>query len=344
VLELDGSRGEGGGQVLRTALSLALATRTPFRLANVRAGREKPGLRPQHLAALEAAAAVGDAVVEGAEVGSGLVTFTPRGLRGGDHAFDVGTAGSAVLVLQTVLPPLLVGTQRSRIVVQGGTHNPLAPPFEFLQKTYVPLIRRMGPRVKVTLERAGFAPAGGGEIRAEVKPAARLEPLVLEERGEIERLVARALVAKLPLHVAARELGVVRKRLGWPPSSLKVEVVPGSRGPGNVLLLEIRSQNVTEVVSSFGRPGLPAEAVADGAVAEALRYLGAGVAVGAHLADQLLLPLALAGGGSFTTLPLSGHAHTQIDLIRAFLPVAIRVEDAGPDRVRVSVARAGDAA
>jgi RNA 3'-terminal phosphate cyclase (ATP) len=339
VLALDGSLGEGGGQVLRTALSLSLCTGKPFRLEHVRAGREKPGLRPQHVAALRAAAAVGDAALEGDEIGSREVSFAPRGIRPGEHRFDVGTAGSAVLVLQTVLPPLWTAPRRSSLVVLGGTHNPLAPPFEFLQRCYVPLLRRMGPRVRLSLERAGFAPTGQGEIRAEVKPAGRLEPLVLEERGGIERLVARALVSKLPLHVAARELGVVRKKLGWPQSSLKVEVVPGTQSPGNLLLLELVSEHVTEIVSSFGRPGLPAEAVANDAVRQALRYLEAGVPVGEHLADQLILPLALAGAGSFLTLSLSSHAHTQIDLIPHFLPVRIETDVVGPDQVRVRVSR-----
>src|SRR5687768_8335334 len=160
---LDGSQGEGGGQVLRTSLGLSLLTGTPFKIENIRANRSPPGLRRQHLTAVEAAAQVGDAEVEGAAVGARALTFTPRAVKTGDFRFAVGTAGSCTLVLQTVLPALMTRATASRLVLEGGTHNPMAPPFDFLERVYLPLLERMGPRVSMTLERPGFYPAGGGK-------------------------------------------------------------------------------------------------------------------------------------------------------------------------------------
>lgn len=338
MLTIDGARGEGGGQVLRSALALSLATGTSFRVERMRAGRPKPGLMRQHLTALEAAAAIGEADTEGAVIGARELVFRPRRLRPGAYRFAVGTAGSTGLVLQTILLPLLTAPAPSSLTLEGGTHNPHAPPFDFLAGAFLPLLRRMGARVDARLELAGFYPAGGGRMAVEVAPVPALAPLALVARGAPRRRRARALVSRLPRKIGDRELAVVRSRLGWQDDELEVVVLAeGMAGPGNVLLLEIESQHVTEIVTGFGEVGVRAEAVAEAAVQEARRYLAADVPVGPHLADQLLLPLALAGGGVFRTLPLSRHASTNIDVIRAFLPVSVDVARVGDAAVEVTV-------
>jgi RNA 3'-terminal phosphate cyclase (ATP) len=324
VLTIDGSQGEGGGQILRTALALSLVTGTPFTIEKIRAGRRKPGLLRQHLTAVNAAVAVGGAEVDGATLGSQTLVFRPRAVKPGEYRFAIGTAGSTGLVIQTVLPALLTASGPSTLTLEGGTHNPAAPPFDFLARAFLPLVERMGPRVAAVLDRPGFYPAGGGRCAVRITPVARLEPLTLLERGAIKQRRARALVAHLPRQIADRELAVVRSRLGWSDDELETVVVNGDTpGPGNVLLLEVESERLTEIFCGFGEVGIRAESVAEHAAKEARRYLAAGVPVGVHLADQLLVPLALAGAGSFRTIGLSSHSRTNLDIIRLFSPTRI---------------------
>jgi RNA 3'-terminal phosphate cyclase (ATP) len=326
MIRIDGSKGEGGGQVLRTSLALSLVTGRPFQMVNIRAGRSKPGLLRQHLTAVKAAEAVGEAEVTGAELHSKDLTFRPRSVKPGDYHFAVGTAGSATLVLQTVLPALLSASGPSTLVLEGGTHNPAAPPFDFLAKSYLPLVRRMGPEVEASLERPGFFPAGGGKFSVSVLPSP-LKPLHLLERGKVVRRQATAMIAQVPYDVAKRELETVGRKLGWYPDERRVEELKRSVGPGNVVSLEVESEHVTEVFTAFGERGVRAEDVAEAAAEEARVYLDAGVPVGEHLCDQLLLLLALARGGSFRTLPLDGHAQTQIETFAHFLDVKISVNE-----------------
>ncbi len=330
-LKIDGSMGEGGGQILRSSLALSLITGRPVEIENIRAGREKPGLLRQHLTAVNAAAEVGGARVEGAALRSTHLSFHPGKVRPGEHRFAVGTAGSTTLVLQTVLPALLTAPGPSTLVLEGGTHNPFAPPFDFLDKAFLPLLRRMGPRVEATLERAGFYPAGGGRFEVRIEPVAKLGRLDLPERGEIKRRLARALVAGLPASIGHREVKAVRDLLSWERESLAVEEVRGSPGMGNILCLEVESEHVTEVFTAFGQRGVPAESVAARAVEEARAYLASGAPVGVHLADQLLLPMALAGGGSFRTQAPSRHTLTNIEVLKMFLDVEIEVKKVGRD-------------
>lgn len=329
MITIDGSFGEGGGQILRTALGLSMFTGQPFRIEKVRAGRRNPGLLRQHLTAVRAAAKIGQAEVAGANLGSTQLTFTPGRIAHGDYHFAVGTAGSATLVLQTVLPALLISDNddlRTRLTLEGGTHNPFAPPFDFLAKAFLPLIERMGARIEARLERYGFYPAGGGRFEIAITPAKRLEPIELIERGKILDRRATALVAHLPRNIAERELGVVHRKLSWPQEWLKAESTTNSPGPGNIVTLEIECENGAEVFTGFGERGVAAEAVADQAVIAARRYLASDTAVGEHLADQLLLPMALARGGSFTTVPPSRHTSTNIEIIRKFLDIEIGAE------------------
>ena len=337
MLTIDGSMGEGGGQILRTALSLSLTSGRAVRVEKIRAGRQKPGLHRQHLAAVEAARQVSGARVEGAEPGSMTLTFAPKDVRHGDLHIVVGGAGSATLVLQTVLPALMILEGTSNVVVEGGTHNPKAPPFEFLADTLAPLLRSMGPGLDLQLERHGFYPRGGGRLRATVSGVSRLTPLTLLERGPVEERRARALVAGLPLHVAERELDVLRRALELEDDELEPREVRDALGPGNIVTLELRCEHVTETLSGFGERGLPAESVAEGVVHAARRYLAARVPVGEHLADQLLVPMALAGGGSFLTTEPTSHMTTCAAAIEQLLGVRTTVTRVGEVAHRVDL-------
>ncbi len=337
MLDLDGRTGEGGGQILRSALTLSVITGRPFRIRHIRAGRRKPGLLRQHLTAVRAAARVGQATVTGAELHSGAITFAPSGRLSGEWRFAVGSAGSATLVAQTVLPALLGAAEPSSVTVEGGTHNMSAPPFEFLERAFLPLLRRMGAGVEASLERAGFYPSGGGELTLRVRPAPALAPLALDEGGELRRVRVEAMVAGLPRSIAQREVAAVSRQLAVRPEDLAVTELPAAWGPGNVVFVTVERAHVTEVFTGFGRRGVRAEQVGLEAAGEAKRYLDSGAAVGGHLADQLLLPLALAGGGSFTTVAVSRHLETNAWVIEQFLPLAVAMRTDARGRCRVEV-------
>jgi RNA 3'-terminal phosphate cyclase (ATP) len=266
---------------------------------------------------VKAAAAVGAAEVHGAEVGSTALAFTPRALVAGEHRFAIGTAGSATLVLQTVLPALLHADAPATVIVEGGTHNTLAPPFEYLARVYVPLLRRMGVEAEVTLQRHGFYPAGGGCLRLDVRPG-RLRPIELLTRGELVERSATVLLSRLPFDIARRELDTLRTRLGWDEGCFRPRAVQDAMGPGNIVEIEIAHGEVTELFSAVGERGVLAETVATRAADEAEDYLASGVPVGRHLADQLVLPMALAGGGAFVTQSPTPHFATQCMIVSRF--------------------------
>lgn len=337
MIIIDGSQGEGGGQILRSSLALSLVTGRPFRIEKIRAGRKKPGLMRQHLTAVEAASAVGRADVEGARIGSQQLVFAPTTIRGGNYHFAVGTAGSCTLVLQTVLPALLIADTASELVLEGGTHNPYAPPYDFLSRAFLPLIGRMGPKVSTILQRPGFYPAGGGKFSVAVEPAAKLERIDLPVRGTVLNRSARAIVARLPRSIGERELKVVRDRLGWSEDCCHVEDADSSPGPGNILCVEIESEHCTEVFTGFGELGVSAEKVAKDTVRLVEEYLSANVPVGPYLADQLLLPMALAGGGSFRTIAPTRHMTTNAEVIRLFLPVEADMRQHAPNDWEIRV-------
>lgn len=334
VIELDGAI--GGGQVLRSALSLSMVTGRAFRIGQIRARRSRPGLLRQHLTAVMAAAEVCGARICGAHLDSQALSFEPGVIRAGDFKFAIGTAGSCTLVLQTLLPALMRAPQASRVTISGGTHNPLAPPTDFLSRSWLPLLRRMGGDVELDVLRHGFVPAGGGEIAVRVQPSSLMR-LDLCERGEAISRQALALTAGLAPTVAQRELNHVAKRLNWPSDALQHVTIDPARGPGNVLLLEYAFEHVTEVFSAFGRVSLRAEKVADAAINQAADWLRSDAAVAEHLADQLLLPMALAGGGSFTTPRMTDHLRSNIEVIQLFLPVRIDCQEEGSDRLRLEI-------
>jgi len=341
MIVLDGSVGEGGGQILRTSLSLALITGTPFRIERIRAKRAKPGLLRQHLTAVMAATEISSAQVEGAKLGSKELTFTPGPVRAGSYRFAVGSAGSAMLVLQTVLPALLRADAPSDLELEGGTHNPMAPSFEFLQRAFLPIVRRMGATVTTTLERMGFYPAGGGRARVHVEPTAQLTPIEILDRGAVQSLFGQASVAALPRHVAEREMKVLEQELGTKHGSMQraVQVLDERVGPANMLTVEVQSENVTELFTAYGQKGVRAEDVASHLAKDVKRYLNAEVPAGEYLADQLLLPMALAGKGAFLTIKPSTHTTTQAETIARFLDVKTRFEQVGEDRWKVEVAK-----
>lgn len=318
MIIIDGSEGEGGGQVVRNALALSLVTGQPFRITNIRGGREKPGLMRQHVTAIEAALTIGGAVCEGVSVGSSELTFTPGRIVPGDYRFAVGTAGSTSLVLQTVLMPLLLADTPSRLVLEGGTHNMMAPPFEFIERAFLPVINRMGPHVSARLTRHGFFPRGGGKIEIDITPG-KLSALECLDRGALKSVSATALFAGLPFDIAEREIKVGRKLLpDWPEDAFAVRQLSEEQGPGNVLLLEAIFEHAVEVVTGFGKLGVSAESLAKTAAQRMAGFLASDAFAGPYLADQLLLPFALAGGGSFTTVKPSQHARTAADVIQRF--------------------------
>ena len=319
MIEIDGSEGEGGGQVVRNACALSLVTGEPFRITNVRGRREKPGLMRPHVTAVEAACRIGGATCEGLTVGASDIAFRPGRVTPGEYHFAVGTAGSTGLVLQTVLMPLLLADAPSRLVLEGGTHNMLAPPFDFIARSFLPVINRMGPRVEAKLVRHGFYPRGGGRIEIDITPA-KLVPVECMTRGALLERSATTLVAALPPGVAERIDATARKTLpDWPDEAFAIRELPVDQGPGVILMLEAAFEQVTEVVSGFGRLGLSAERVAPTATGRMAGYLASDAFAGPYLADQLWLPFALAGAGAFTTVKPSQHSRTAADVIARFL-------------------------
>ena len=332
MIDIDGSAGEGGGQILRTSLALAMCTGQAFTLARIRARRAKPGLMRQHLTCVNAATAVSGATVQGAELGSGTLVFEPGSVTAGEYAFSVGTAGSCTLVLQTVWPALMLAGASSRLTLSGGTHNPMAPPFHFLERCYAPLLRRLGADSALALRRLGFYPAGGGEIEATIHPAAdALRPFDLLERGARLESYAECLAPALPSAVARRELDALARELAWTPEQLRTPVVRQNEGPGNALMATLVHEHVCELVTHFGEKGVSSEAVANAVAREVRAYEGSAAALGPHLADQWALPLALAvwrrgGTAAYTCTELTDHATTNFAVIERFLPVRFETQ------------------
>ena len=267
---------------------------------------------------MTAAAEVGRARVEGAAVGSQYFSFEPGKVAAGDYTFHIGTAGSTTLVLQTVLPPLMIADGPSLLTLEGGTHNVHAPPFDFIQRAFLPLVNRTGPNVAAELQRYGFYPPGGGKLTVLIEPTGERRRIDLTERGRVCSRLARALVIKIRPTVAERELRVVGERLGWDGDELQLETSTNALSPGNVLTLEVETEHLTELFTGMGERGLRAETVAERVCDEVQNYLDAGAPVGEHLADQLLIPFALAAGGSYTTGTPSLHTTTNIEVIKQF--------------------------
>ena len=339
MIEIDGTYGEGGGQILRTTLSLSMITGTPVRMRRIRARRPQPGLRPQHLKCVEAAAAVSRARVEGARLGAQTLSFVPRAVVPGSYRFDIGTAGAACLVLQMLAPALARAGAASSVTVSGGTHVPWSPCFHFLAYHWAECLRGLGWALDFRLERTGFYPKGGGRIRMQVTPSPRLRPLDLIGRGALRRIRGLSVVANLDRAVAERQRQRALSRLAplQVPVGIRVETV-AAYGKGSYLVLFAQFDRARFCVCALGARGKAAEKVADEAVDAVQAFVDSGAAVDARLADQLLLPLALTAGESrFTTEAVTPHLLTNSFVIRQFLDVDIRIagETGRPGRVTV---------
>lgn len=330
MLHIDGSQGEGGGQILRTSLTMSMVTGTDIKIKNIRSGRARPGLMRQHLACVKAAQQICDAEVSGAKVGSTSIIFKPGSIRAGEYDFSVGTAGSTMLIFQTVLPALAVAERDSRLKFHGGTHNMMAPSFDFIALVFVPVMKRMGIDVEMKLCRHGFYPQGGGEWTAVVKPAGRLKAVKLIEAGELMAKEAVVTSANIPQHIAERELSEVTRRCGWPAEVMRAERVE-CLGGGNIVSLRLFHDHCSEVIEHVGKVGLSAERVARNAIKDLHRFQQNEAAVGEHLADQLLVPMAIGEGGVFRTLRPSRHCRTNRDVIHLFTDKRFKFKELARD-------------
>jgi len=333
LIQIDGQ--EGGGQMLRTALSLAMITGQPFRMTNIRGKRPKPGLMRQHLTCVRAAVEISDGTADGAEIGSTELVFRAGKVRGGDHRFAIGTAGSTGLLFQTLLPALLHADGASTLQLEGGTHNPLAPPFEFLDHVFLPALRRMGADATISLLETGFAPAGGGIMEAVIQPSRDLSPAEFHDRGELRSTNIRVPVRHLGLDIAGRILDSALATL--PCEDAVIERREPGPGRGVTCLVSATFDHVNELTSALGEMGVMSEAVGHRAAKAMRNHIQSGLPVGRWLADQLLLPMALAGGGGFTTGSLDSHVATNISVIGKFLPVKFQIDsiDRGRNLIRV---------
>lgn len=305
---------------MRSALGLSMYTGKAFTIEKIRAGRKKPGLMRQHLTAVRAGKEICGAKVTGDEIGSQTLTFQPGEVKSGDYRFSIGTAGSCTLVMQAVLPALLTAEGESRIRFEGGTHNPMAPPFHFLDEAFFRVLREMGVGIDCSLKSYGFYPAGGGGFEVVVRPAAELKPFSILERGRLCERLAKALVSKIPYMIAEEEAKIIRAKLCWEADECLAHTVD-SPGPGNIVMIRLVSENVTELFTGFGEKGVPLKQVAKRAAGKAKKYLASPAAVDEYLADQLLIPMAMAGRGVFTTCQPSMHTVTNIEVIKQFMDV-----------------------
>jgi RNA 3'-terminal phosphate cyclase (ATP) len=335
MLSVDGFYGEGGGQILRTALALAAVTGVPVRIERIRARRSKPGLRPQHLTAVQALARVCQAEVTGVQLGSQALTFRPRPPQGGHYLFDVaektGSAGAVTLVAQALLPPLLLAGAPATVILRGGTHVPWSPPAHYLSHVFLPALAAMGAAVEMTLERWGWYPRGGGEMRLTIRGARPLIGVAWRTPAATSAFRALSTAAKLPEHVARRQAARLAARLG---ETLPVDIIPASgQDPGSLVFIWGPQAGFT----ALGARGKPAEQVADDAVQEYLAYRARGAAVDRHLADQILIYLALAkGSSSFTTEAVTSHLLTNVWVIEQFLGPTFQINGALGERGEIS--------
>ncbi len=358
MIEIDGSLGEGGGQVLRSALTLSLLTRQPVRLTNIRARRPKPGLQPQHLAAVKAAAAISAAQVEGMAQDSTALTFAPGEVRAGDYRFDIGTAGATSLVLQTIFLPLAlcnhagaglptVPSAASEITLIGGTHVPWSPSFHYLDLQWLPYLRRMGFNASLELELAGFYPQGNGQVKVRIAPLTpqpwgeastpkiggrgAISPLNLPERGAFKGIRGISAVANLDTAIAERMRTHALRRLQGRHNRIEIETLDlPSRVKGAFLLLLAEFKYGSACYVGLGALGKRAEQVADEACLWLEKFLATHGAVDEYLADQLLLPLAFADGPSeYRTAKVTPHLLTNAEVIRAFTQTKIEIEGEG---------------
>lgn len=332
MIEIDGSYGEGGGQILRTALSLSCLLNRPFRIFNIRKGRKKPGLMPQHLTCVRAAQLLSDSKVTGDFKGSTEFTFSPNTVRAGDFFFDIGTAGSTSLVLQTLIPSLIWSKRKTSVILKGGTHVPFSPSFHYITEVFAPALKRLGIRMEITIESYGFYPKGGGRIRAEIYPATEINPLQVSDRGKILNITGYSGVGNLPLSIAERQKKAALDKIhsGMPdiscPESLEI-LNAETPGQGTFIFIKSKFENSLAGFTAIGERGKRAETVGEEAAGEFLQYYSTNGALDQHLTDQIVPYLSLCESGSiFTTSCITRHLLTNLWVVGLFHEYSYSIE------------------
>jgi RNA 3'-terminal phosphate cyclase (ATP) len=328
MIHIDGSLGEGGGQVFRSALTLSMMTGLDFRIDKIRSNRKNPGLRPQHMKAVQAAAEICGASFEGGQIGSQKITFSPGNVKAGKYRFDIGTAGSTALVLQTLLLPLSKADVPSTVTISGGTHVPWSPCFHYLDLNYLPFLWKLGLDIHVRMEKAGFYPRGGGQIRATIGPSEQLTPVRFAERGRLLEIRGISAVANLSRNIATRQRRQVIGRLGrrFPLNDIRIFEMQAP-SPGSLILLLAEFEHTHVCYFALGQKGKSADKVADEAIAKFEAFMATNGVIDEYLADQILLPLAFAKGTSvFYTSKVTNHLITNAKIIEVFLPIRIKIE------------------
>ncbi|MCX8187317.1 MAG: RNA 3'-terminal phosphate cyclase [Nitrososphaeria archaeon] len=345
-VEIDGSVGEGGGQILRNAVALSAVLLKPIRVYNIRAKRSKPGLRPQHLVGVKAVAALSSAEVTGLEVGSMEITFKPKHLGGGRLSFDAGTAGSTTLMLQSLMPAMAFSSSPIEVELRGGTNNPMAPPVEYFKMVLLPMLSRMGCRFEIELLRRGFYPRGGGIVKAKSTPVNSLKPIKLTEAGDVKRVHVLSYSCRLPAHIAERMAATAERHLrerGYDTVVEKQILQPGDKAcsidPGcGIILVAEMSSGALMGSDNLGRLGVPAENVAEEATKSLLKQIDSGAAVDRHLGDQLVIWASLADGISeYRVSELTMHTVTSIELCKLLSGAKAEISGklGGPATVRM---------
>jgi RNA 3'-terminal phosphate cyclase (ATP) len=330
AIEIDGRYGKGGGQILRTSLSLSAILQRPVEIHHIRGGRKKPGLRPQHLMGVKAMASITSARVKGAELGSTHIHFEPRQIKPGNYRFDVGTAGATGLVLQTLIPALLLGRSKSTVKITGGTHVPWSPCFHYLKDVFLLALGEMGGPLSMEIERWGWYPKGGGKVTAEISPASGFHAIEMVSRGKTEDINVLSAVSNLPMSIGERQREQVSKRFKAGSFQAAQIELASARSPGTGTLVFVRPkfEKGWAGFTSLGKKGKRAENVADDACSEFFEFMGSEATVDAHLADQLVLYMALAKGRSSMVIDrITEHLKTNIWMIEQFLPVRFEVNE-----------------
>lgn len=336
TIQIDGSQGEGGGQILRTALALSMITGQAFELINIRAGRKKPGLMRQHLVCVQASQHISQAYVEGAELHSQRLYFAPQHVQSGKYQFQIGSAGSTTLVLQTLLPALLLQNEASELTISGGTHNPLAPTADFIEQCFLPVLEKLGIAVEFKLNKAGFFPIGAGEIQIKIQPWQHRNKLNLLDRGTLQTTKAFAAVLNLSeeAKIAQRELATLNKRLKL---DTQQQFHLNGISQGNTVYVKVEHQHHIQLFTALGEMRKSAEQIANHLAEQVKQYLESNASVDEYLADQLLLPLALGQGGEFTAQCISEHTRTQAAMIEKFIDCGIEFIELDQNLFQVTV-------
>ncbi len=341
MVHIDGSYGEGGGQILRTALALSTLLNRPIQLTRIRAGRKNPGLQPQHLKSIEALAKITEATTEGVHIGSEAITFIPKKIRPGNYEFDIGTAGSVTLLLQALLLPLSLSESTSHLVLTGGTHVEWSPPFHYLSEVLFPVLSSMGIEAKADIKKWGWYPKGGGRVEMGIYPASGIKPVTLTHRGALKRIYGLSASSNLPSHVAERQRDQALKRVEQELNlEGKIEVLSEmpSLGQGSFLFLVVESERVRAGFSSLGRKGKRAEEVADEVVDSIKEYLRSEACIDPHLADQLVPFMAFAKGeSSFTTTKITEHLLTNLWVIEHFINLSVAISGKRGERGKIDL-------